>query len=156
MFTLSNRTEPSLKATVGSGAATIFPDELESRKRQTRPRAKTNERTHAVGVAKAYNGGGCRLSQFRNQGGEIVGLLGPNGRENHDISNDVGCCSPEGKVVLNDEIYRAPIYQRARAGISYLPQESSVFSPSASRISVPFWKRSTSAPKNAVSAAKLS
>jgi lipopolysaccharide export system ATP-binding protein len=41
----------------------------------------------------------------------------------------VGLVQPdEGQVVLNDEdLTGAPIYQRARAGISYLPQESSVF-----------------------------
>jgi lipopolysaccharide export system ATP-binding protein len=41
----------------------------------------------------------------------------------------VGLVQPdEGKVMLNDEdLTAAPIYQRARAGISYLPQESSVF-----------------------------
>jgi lipopolysaccharide export system ATP-binding protein len=41
----------------------------------------------------------------------------------------VGLVHPnEGKVLLNDkDLTAAPIYQRARAGISYLPQESSVF-----------------------------
>ena len=41
----------------------------------------------------------------------------------------VGLVQPdEGKVLLNDQdLTGAPIYQRARAGISYLPQESSVF-----------------------------
>jgi lipopolysaccharide export system ATP-binding protein len=41
----------------------------------------------------------------------------------------VGLVQPdEGKVLLNDEdLTTTPIYQRARAGISYLPQESSVF-----------------------------
>jgi lipopolysaccharide export system ATP-binding protein len=41
----------------------------------------------------------------------------------------VGLVHPDaGKVLLNDEdLTTTPIYQRARAGISYLPQESSVF-----------------------------
>ncbi|MGH7871689.1 MAG: LPS export ABC transporter ATP-binding protein, partial [Candidatus Binatia bacterium] len=41
----------------------------------------------------------------------------------------VGLIQPdEGQVLLNDhDLTDAPIYQRARAGISYLPQESSVF-----------------------------
>src|SRR5437879_10831675 len=41
----------------------------------------------------------------------------------------VGLVPPdEGQVILNDEdLTAAPIYERARAGISYLPQESSVF-----------------------------
>jgi ABC-type lipopolysaccharide export system ATPase subunit len=51
------------------------------------------------------------------------------GRENDDLSHDCRLVQPdEGKVLLNDEdLTEAPIYQRARAGISYLPQESSVF-----------------------------
>jgi lipopolysaccharide export system ATP-binding protein len=41
----------------------------------------------------------------------------------------VGLVQPdEGRVFMNDDdLTEAPIYQRARAGISYLPQESSVF-----------------------------
>ena len=41
----------------------------------------------------------------------------------------VGLVQPdEGQVLLNeDDLTQAPIYKRARAGISYLPQESSVF-----------------------------
>src|SRR4051794_4443144 len=85
----------------------------------------------AVGVAKAYRGrrvvNGVNLEI---KGGEIVGLLGPNGAgKTTTFQMIVGLLKPdEGKVVLNDEdLTAAPIYQRARAGISYLPQESSVF-----------------------------
>jgi lipopolysaccharide export system ATP-binding protein len=85
----------------------------------------------AAGVAKAYNGrrvvNGIDLAI---KGGEIVGLLGPNGAgKTTTFHMIVGLLQPdEGKVLLNDEdLTEAPIYQRARAGISYLPQESSVF-----------------------------
>ena len=85
----------------------------------------------AVGVAKAYNGrrvvNGIDLEI---KGGEIVGLLGPNGAgKTTTFHMIVGLLQPdEGKVLLNDEdLTNEPIYQRARAGISYLPQESSVF-----------------------------
>jgi lipopolysaccharide export system ATP-binding protein len=85
----------------------------------------------AVGVAKAYNGrrvvNGVNLEI---KGGEIVGLLGPNGAgKTTTFQMIVGLLQPdEGKVLLNEEDFTAaPIYQRARAGISYLPQESSVF-----------------------------
>jgi lipopolysaccharide export system ATP-binding protein len=64
------------------------------------------------------------------RGGEIVGLLGPNGAgKTTTFHMMVGLVQPdEGKVFLNDEdLTEAPIYQRARSGISYLPQESSVF-----------------------------
>jgi lipopolysaccharide export system ATP-binding protein len=64
------------------------------------------------------------------KGGEVVGLLGPNGAgKTTTFHMMVGLVQPEeGRVLLNDEdLTGAPIYQRARAGISYLPQESSVF-----------------------------
>lgn len=85
----------------------------------------------AVGVAKSYNG--RRVVNGINvevAGGEIVGLLGPNGAgKTTTFYMMVGLVQPEqGRVILNDEdLTSAPIYKRARAGISYLPQESSVF-----------------------------
>ncbi|MFQ5683893.1 MAG: LPS export ABC transporter ATP-binding protein [Candidatus Binatia bacterium] len=64
------------------------------------------------------------------RGGEVVGLLGPNGAgKTTTFHMMLGLTHPdEGKVFLNGEdLTSFPIYQRARAGISYLPQESSVF-----------------------------
>lgn len=85
----------------------------------------------AVAVAKSYNGrrvvNGVNLDV---NGGEVVGLLGPNGAgKTTTFHMMVGLVHPdEGKVLLNDDdLTEAPIYQRAQAGISYLPQESSVF-----------------------------
>jgi len=85
----------------------------------------------AVSVAKAY--GGRRVVDgisLTVQGGEVVGLLGPNGAgKTTTFHMMVGLVQPdEGQVLLNeDDLTDEPIYQRARAGISYLPQESSVF-----------------------------
>jgi len=62
--------------------------------------------------------------------GEIVGLLGPNGAGKTTIFDMmVGLCRPDqGQILFNDESVTAlPMYQRARRGIGYLPQESSVF-----------------------------
>ncbi|MBM4120212.1 MAG: LPS export ABC transporter ATP-binding protein [Nitrospira sp.] len=62
--------------------------------------------------------------------GEIVGLLGPNGAGKTTIFDMVvGLCQPDaGTIVLDNEtITDLPMYKRARHGISYLPQESSVF-----------------------------
>ena len=62
--------------------------------------------------------------------GEVVGLLGPNGAgKTTTFYIIVGLCAPSGgEVRLNGEkITDMPMYQRARAGISYLPQEPSVF-----------------------------
>jgi len=64
------------------------------------------------------------------QSGEIVGLLGPNGAGKTTTFNIViGLISPdEGDVILNGKkITRLPMYKRARLGIGYLPQESSIF-----------------------------
>ncbi len=62
--------------------------------------------------------------------GEVVGLLGPNGAgKTTTFYMIVGLVKPNGGRVLLDgqDITRQPMYRRARAGISYLPQEPSVF-----------------------------
>jgi lipopolysaccharide export system ATP-binding protein len=62
--------------------------------------------------------------------GEVVGLLGPNGAgKTTTFYILVGLARPDsGHVLLNgDEITDLPMYLRARSGISYLPQEPSVF-----------------------------
>jgi lipopolysaccharide export system ATP-binding protein len=62
--------------------------------------------------------------------GEVVGLLGPNGAgKTTTFYMVVGLCRPdEGSVFLDDEdITGFPMHVRARKGISYLPQEPSVF-----------------------------
>jgi len=62
--------------------------------------------------------------------GEVVGLLGPNGAGKTTTFNMVvGLIKPqEGKINLDDEdITALPMYKRARKGISYLSQESSIF-----------------------------
>lgn len=82
-------------------------------------------------ISKAYRGrrvvDGIKLSV---QQGEVVGLLGPNGAgKTTTFYMIVGLISPDsGRVLLDDEdITNLPMYQRARRGISYLPQEASVF-----------------------------
>ena len=62
--------------------------------------------------------------------GEVVGLLGPNGAgKTTSFRMIVGLISPDsGRVFFNDQdITTTPMYQRARLGISYLPQEASIF-----------------------------
>ena len=62
--------------------------------------------------------------------GEVVGLLGPNGAgKTTSFYMIVGLISPDsGRVALDEQdITPLPMYQRARRGISYLPQEPSIF-----------------------------
>src|SRR5580658_1666612 len=62
--------------------------------------------------------------------GEVVSLLGPNGAgKTTTFYILVGLAKPDsGRVLLNgDDITALPMYLRARSGISYLPQEPSVF-----------------------------
>lgn len=63
--------------------------------------------------------------------GEVVGLLGPNGAgKSTTFSILLGLIPPNsGSIFLDDrDITREPIYRRARLGISFLPQEPSIFS----------------------------
>ncbi len=62
--------------------------------------------------------------------GQVVGLLGPNGAgKTTTFYMAVGLVHPDGgKVFLDDEdITDYPMYLRARKGVGYLPQETSVF-----------------------------
>ncbi|MEY5011037.1 MAG: Lipopolysaccharide export system ATP-binding protein LptB [Verrucomicrobiota bacterium] len=62
--------------------------------------------------------------------GEIVGLLGPNGAgKTTSFYMIVGLVRPNsGRVVFNgEEVTGKPMYQRARMGMGYLPQEESIF-----------------------------
>ena len=83
------------------------------------------------GLGKSYRGR-CVVNgvSLAVQSGEIVGLLGPNGAGKTTVFDVmVGLTIPDrGDVLLGGElITHLPMYQRARRGIGYLPQESSVF-----------------------------
>ena len=67
---------------------------------------------------------------FSMQTGEVLGLLGPNGAgKTTTFYMIVGFYKPTaGDIFLNNQqITKLPMYKRARLGISYLPQEPSVF-----------------------------
>ena len=82
-------------------------------------------------ISKSYRGRPVvhDVSVYVEQG-KVVGLLGPNGAgKTTSFYIIVGLVSPDsGKVRVDDEdITRLPMYKRAHRGISYLPQEASVF-----------------------------
>ena len=88
-------------------------------------------RLWTAGLKKSYGGrqvvNGVDISI---QAGMVVGLLGPNGAgKTTTFYMVVGLAEPDGGQVFIDdtEITAMPMYQRARRGISYLPQEASVF-----------------------------
>lgn len=67
---------------------------------------------------------------FEVDQGQIVGLLGPNGAgKTTSFYMVVGLVAPdEGDIVLgNKSVVELPMFQRARVGLSYLPQEASIF-----------------------------
>ena len=82
-------------------------------------------------LAKAYRGRRVVDNVSINvQQGQVVGLLGPNGAgKTTSFYMIVGLITPDsGRVNLGDEdITELPMYLRARRGVSYLPQEPSVF-----------------------------
>jgi lipopolysaccharide export system ATP-binding protein len=86
---------------------------------------------HAVELSKSYRGRRVVDDVELEIGqGEVVGLLGPNGAgKTTTFYIIVGLARPDsGRVLLNgNEITDLPMYLRARNGISYLPQEPSVF-----------------------------
>lgn len=85
----------------------------------------------ASGLCKAYGGrkvvSGVDLEV---NSGQVIGLLGPNGAgKTTSFYMVVGLAKPDrGQVFLDDlELTDLPMFRRAKTGISYLPQEASVF-----------------------------
>jgi len=85
----------------------------------------------ASDLKKQYNGKwAVEAVDLEFKAGEVVGLLGPNGAgKTTTFYLIVGLIKPDsGRVFLaGEEITEAPMYVRARKGVTYLPQEPSVF-----------------------------
>lgn len=83
------------------------------------------------GIGKSYNGRPVlRDITLTVKRGEVVGLLGPNGAGKTTCFYSItGLIAPDhGRVELDGvEITHMPMYRRARLGIGYLPQETSIF-----------------------------
>lgn len=85
----------------------------------------------AEDLVKSYNGRRVvNAVSLEVESGSVVGLLGPNGAgKTTTFYMVVGLIRPDrGKVLLNgQDMTSSPMYLRARKGLGYLPQESSVF-----------------------------
>lgn len=93
--------------------------------------ARQGDCLRATGLVKSFRGRkvvkGVAVEVYA---GEVVGLLGPNGAGKTTIFDMmVGLCQPdEGEITfIGESVTNLPMYKRARRGIGYLPQESSVF-----------------------------
>ncbi|MBF0285420.1 MAG: LPS export ABC transporter ATP-binding protein [Magnetococcales bacterium] len=95
------------------------------------PAANLAEGLRATGLSKTYKGRRVVTEvSLSLTPGEVVGLLGPNGAGKTTTFYMIVGLIPadQGSIRLDGrEITREPMHRRARAGISYLPQEPSVF-----------------------------
>jgi lipopolysaccharide export system ATP-binding protein len=108
-------------------------ERIQPEKPRHKPEPESGPKTllHGEGLTKCYGGRAVVDNvSVTVSPGEVVGLLGPNGAgKTTTFYMLVGLLRPDrGRVMLGgDEITNLPLYQRARRGISYLPQEPSVF-----------------------------
>src|SRR5262245_3907115 len=101
-----------------------------SARRKRRP-GSLIQKLDVDGISKSYRGHRVvRRVSLSIQSSEVVGLLGPNGAGKTTTFHCIlGLVTPDdGRILLNGhDITRLPMYLRAREGISYLPQEASIF-----------------------------
>lgn len=129
---LAPETAPAVPADVLKEALQAA-EEAERNLPATEPRKNEEpvQTLSASGLMKRY-GSRCVVKDVSVavKSGEVVGLLGPNGAgKTTSFYMIVGLVPPNGgKIKLNGiDITHLPIFRRARLGVSYLPQEASVF-----------------------------
>ncbi len=100
----------------------------------TRPRSRRIERCPCCKFAGWKSGTAAARSSTesttRSSSGEVVGLLGPNGAgKTTSFRMTIGLIDSDGGTVMFDgrDVTRLPMYLRARAGMGYLAQDTSVF-----------------------------
>lgn len=105
--------------------------EIESEKAVATAEVASAQALRGEGLTKVYGGRAVVDNVTVSvKPGEVVGFLGPNGAgKTTSFYMLVGLLKPDsGRIMFGDEdITKLPLYQRARRGISYLPQEPSVF-----------------------------
>ena len=91
----------------------------------------TTSRLEAVGLQKSYGARKVvKAVRLAVNSGEVVGLLGPNGAgKTTSFYMIVGLVRADaGQISIDGQrVERLPIHQRSRLGLSYLPQEASIF-----------------------------
>lgn len=130
--------KPASAQSASSGFADGLPDEMAMPRGTSAATAGDGTQANrmqgtliARGLAKAYRG--RRVVDGVTMGvraGEAVGLLGPNGAGKTTCFYMVtGLVPADGGQILIDgnDVTHMPMYQRARLGIGYLPQEASIF-----------------------------
>jgi lipopolysaccharide export system ATP-binding protein len=102
-----------------------------SRGKPSAPRPQTQDFLAVHGVEKSFVGRKVvRGVSLYVRGGEAVGLLGPNGAGKTTVFYMItGLIQADrGRIELDGyDVTKLPMYQRARLGIGYLPQEASIF-----------------------------
>lgn len=131
---LTTRMPPSLSfpasATRAAAAAT---EAASARAGARRPRRAGPPLRGLVARAVSKELGGRRIVHrvsLHLAAGEILGLLGPNGAGKTTIFYMLtGLVQPDQGAIFLDgqDVTQSPIYQRARSGLSYLPQDASIF-----------------------------
>lgn len=108
--------------------------ELQEEKKEEKDEKTYQEKLHTLRVSSLFKSFGKKQVvkgvEFSMHTSEVVGLLGPNGAgKTTTFYMIVGFYKPtNGEIFLDEEcITPLPMYKRAQKGISYLPQEPSVF-----------------------------
>ncbi len=129
-----NTTEINTTENIENNATENNATENNATENNTTENNVTEQKNHILRVSSLYKQFGhkkvVRGVEFSMQVGEVLGLLGPNGAgKTTTFYMVVGFYKPtQGDVFLDDQcITGLPMYKRARLGISYLPQEPSVF-----------------------------
>lgn len=128
IFSQVKREAPVHRAASNSNVVSLT---VEKKKPASKPSTSPSGSLEIANLGKHYNGRPVvRDISLKVKRGEAVGLLGPNGAGKTTTFYMVtGLITPDyGTISLNgNDVTDLPMYRRARLGVGYLPQESSIF-----------------------------